>query len=215
MNLQNARVLFFVGWVWVLKPEIGRAVTGVDTTATPISRTSTESLSEFIKPVSGQSGIYHTLDFDPAALKDNRIRFSSEYVITDGFAFGGQLELDKSKTQQLNQQTFLLGLGCSQYFTSQTLKGFFVHGEISPFIMKLDQYRLEETERNYLIGASMGMDAGYRHQFAKKWTSAATYGVRKNLPDFFKPIGNETKKASLKVKDEWEFRVGLTLGVAI
>jgi hypothetical protein len=161
-----------------------------------------------------KSGIFSALEFNPADLLNERLRITGEYLIVDGFAFGGVFEGQKRGTSLWRHTTLTAGVTASQYFLSQTLNGPFVRGEVGGMgsVFRLNQ---SESLDKAVYGANFGLDLGYRMNFGSRFTSHAAYGVRRAVPDFFGTQGvNAVKEYESRTKN-WTMRVLLAMGVSL
>jgi hypothetical protein len=161
-------------------------------------------------------GVYKTLEFNPADLLSERLRFSGEYLVVDGLSFGGVFEAQRQETDLWRHSTIGASVTLSQYFTSQSLKGPFLRGELGAMG---SVFRVHSEEGNAfdraVYGANLGMDMGYRVNFGNYFTTHAAYGVRRVVPDFFGTQGDQAKSAYEARTKIWTMRVLLALGVAL
>jgi hypothetical protein len=180
---------------------------------TPTEKERTES-SSFQGQKTARDGFYNALEFNPADLLLERIRISGEYVIVDGFSFGGVWEGQKQETESWRHTTVGLGVTASQYFLSQTLNGPFLRGELGGFgsVFRLNE---EDAVDKAVYGINLGLDLGYRMNFGKRFTSHAAYGVRRSVPDFFGTQGRGAMKEYESRTKYWSMRVLIALGFSL
>jgi hypothetical protein len=187
-------------------------------TEIPKSERSSEGLRS-----SARKGTYALIEWNPADLFFDRLRLQGEYVIVDGFAFGGLAEFQKQRTDAYRHSTFAAGINVIQYFESQTLSGPFVRGEMAGIGTVFERkdaavpfgQDAPVTQEQGVYGLMMGADLGYRFLLSSRVTGGASYGVRRVVPDFFTTQGDspiEDWKAQNKV---WTARVQATLGLAL
>lgn len=165
-------------------------------------------------PKNAKTGPYALLEWNPADLAYNRVRFSGEYVIVDGFAFGGVGEFQQQDKSDWRFSTTAVGVTATQYLESQSLRGPYIKGEINAFGTQFNTKQKNATDQ-MVYGVGLGMDLGYRFLIGQNFTGGASYGARRAVPDFFATSGNNTQKEYLERTRIWDFRVQLNLGVAL
>lgn len=164
---------------------------------------------------SARSGTYAVLEWNPADLLWERVHVSGEYVVVDGFAFGGMANYQKQNSDAYKHATTSAGVTATQYFESQTLRGPFIRGEFAGMGSVFTRKDVEVTQEQAVYGMSLGADLGYRFAISNRFTGSASYGARRVVPDFFTTQGDspvEDWKAHNKV---WTMRVQVGLGVTL
>jgi len=166
------------------------------------------------------------IEWNPADLMAGRIRLAGEYGIADGFALGTGVELQKQADATWNQKTFVLTGTTTQYLWSSDMKGLFLKGEgglffssfkETPIITEQLAYQKVSTYRDeFISGVIIGGDIGYRVPFSSRITGAASYGIRRWMPDFFQRRGmNDVPDSYLSHTSLWDVRVGISLGITL
>lgn len=158
-------------------------------------------------------GPFSLVEWNPADLTQNRVRVSSEYMVVDGFAFGIASEFQRESNEKWRQSTVGLGMTATQYLESQSMRGLFAKGECGIFNLSYEARNKEGS--GSVVGMEFELGLGYRFSLAKNITGAASYGVRRNLPDFFEPDGKSADKPVAENLKPWDVRLNLSLGVAI
>ena len=164
---------------------------------------------------SSSKGPYSVVEWNPADLLWDRVHLSGEYVIVDGFAFGGMAEYQKQSTDKYKHATTAVGVTATQYIESQTLRGTFLRGEIAAMGSVFTRKDVEVQEEQGVYGLSLGADLGYRFLISQRFTGAASYGVRRVVPDFFTTQGDSPLEDWKTANKAWSMRVQLALGLAI
>lgn len=155
------------------------------------------------------------IEWNPADLLDDRVRIDGEYIIVDGFAFGVATEFQRKLEENWNFATGGIGLTATQYLTSQTLDGLFLKGELNFFATSFEGKKARQSESGTQAWMAVGADAGYRFSFVKRVTGAASYGVRRNLTEFFAPKESSNPHIVRDNIRAWEPRLQLSLGISI
>lgn len=161
-----------------------------------------------------RSGPYALIEWNPADLAFGRVRGGGEYVIVDGFAFGGAFEYQKKDEPDWRSASTAVGVTATQYFESQALRGNFLRGEIDVFGTEFSTKK-RGAEKETIFGVNLGADLGYRFSLSERFTGAAAYGVRRVVPDFFATSGDGVEKDFTDNTKRWDFRVQLSLGVTL
>ena len=164
---------------------------------------------------SAKSGTFALLEWNPADLLFSRLRFSGEYVIIDGFAFGGIFEHQREDKDKFKHGTTAAGVTATQYFDSQTLRGPFVKGEIAAMGSVFTRKDAEEEQEKAIYGLHMGIDGGYRFAFTERITGSASYGARRTVPDFIATQGDKAVQDWLSQNKLWTMRVQVGLGITL
>ena len=178
------------------------------------SGSSSSASKVVLAPKSAKGGPYAVLEWNPADLVFNRVRFSGEYVIVDGFAFGGAGEFQQQDRSDWRYATTSVGVTATQYLESQSLRGPYIKGELNTFGTQFNTKKKNAVDQ-MVYGVGMGMDLGYRFLIGQSFTGGASYGVRRSVPDFFATSSNNTQKEYVERTRIWDFRVQLNLGVAL
>jgi hypothetical protein len=166
------------------------------------------------------------IEWNPADLLVGRIRLAGEYGIADGFALGTAVELQKQAESDWDQKTFVLTGTTTQYLWSSDMKGLFLKGEGGLFFSsfkdmpdikdKLSYQKVSSYRDEFISGVIIGGDVGYRVPFSSRITGAASYGVRRWMPDFFQKRGmNDVPDSYLSHTNLWDVRVGVSLGITL
>lgn len=183
------------------------------TTAFAVKKDAAPSATKSGSTASSSDGPFSLIEWNPADLLANRVRLASEYIIIDGFAFGVAAEFQRETNEKWRHSTAATGITATQYFESQTMRGTFVKGEADVFHT---QYTIaNKSEDKSIFGMGLGLDLGYRFAIAKNFTGAASYGVRRNLPDFFNAKGAPAPKDVTDNMKVWDVRLNLSVGVAL
>jgi|GEM_PF-669727 len=164
---------------------------------------------------SASKGPYSVIEWNPADLLWGRVHLSGEYVIVDGFAFGGLAEYQKQNSEKYKHATTAVGVTATQYLESQTLRGSFLRGELAAMGSVFTRKDVEVQEEQGVYGLSLGADLGYRFLISQRFTGAASYGVRRVVPDFFTTQGDSPLEDWQTANKAWSMRVQLALGIAI
>jgi hypothetical protein len=164
---------------------------------------------------SARSGTYAVVEWNPADLLWERLRLSGEYVVIDGFAFGGVAEYQKQDGDKFKHATTAVGLTATQYLESQTLRGSFLRAEFAGMGTVFTRKDVDVRQEQGVYGMSFGADVGYRFAIASRITGAASYGARRVVPDFFTTQGDSPVEDWKSANKLWTMRVGLTLGVTL
>lgn len=161
-----------------------------------------------------QGGPYSLFEFNPADLMQSRVRLNGEYIVIDGFAFGGAGECQKIIDSNWTHTNCAIGISATQYLESAGMKGLYLKGEADAYgaIFKINK---KNAKNQTLFGLSLGLDAGYRFQISERITSAAAYGVRRKIPNFFNASDAAAPQEYLDRIDLWEARIQVTLGIAL
>ena len=164
---------------------------------------------------SARSGTYAVLEWNPADLLWERVHVSGEYVVVDGFAFGGMAHHQKQDGNAYKHATTAVGITATQYLESQTLRGSFLRGEFAGMGSVFTRKDVAVTQEQAVYGMSLGADLGYRFSITNRITGAASYGALRTVPDFFTTQG-ETPLEDWKAHNKlWTMRVKLALGVTL
>lgn len=161
-----------------------------------------------------QGGPYSLFEFNPADLIQSRVRLNGEYIVIDGFAFGGAGECQKIVDSNWTHTNCALGISATQYLESAGMKGLYLKGEADAYgaMFKINK---KNAKTQNLFGLSLGLDAGYRFQISERFTSAAAYGARRKIPNFFNASDSPAPQEYLDRVDLWEARIQVTLGIAL
>jgi hypothetical protein len=162
-----------------------------------------------------RSGTFAVLEWNPADLLWERVHFSGEYVVVDGFAFGGMANYQKQDSETYRHATTSAGVTATQYFESQTLRGPFVRGEFAGTGSVFTRKDVEVAQEQAVYGMSLGADLGYRFAITNRFTGAASYGARRVVPDFFTTQGDSPVEDWKSHNKLWTMRVQLCLGVTL
>lgn len=158
-------------------------------------------------------GPFTLVEWNPVDLAFSRIHLDGEYIVVDGFAFGAEAEYQKQTDKAYRQSTIVAGVTATQYFRSQTMQGIYLKGGVDVF---RSGYQIAgDSSDKSLVGANLGLDLGYRLNFARYVTGAVSYGVRRNLPDFFSLDGNRAHPEVDAFIKPWDLRLNLSLGLAL
>jgi hypothetical protein len=164
---------------------------------------------------SAKSGPFALIEWNPADLLFSRLRFSGEYIIVDGFAFGAMLEYQKQDFEKYQHGTSSMGVTATQYFDSQTLKGPFVKGEMAAMGSVFRIKDAEESQEKAIYGLHLGIEGGYRFSFSDRLTGSASYGARRVVPDFVATQGDGAVKDWVSQNKLWSMRVQVGLGITL
>ena len=164
---------------------------------------------------SASKGPYALIEWNPADLMWERIHVSGEYVIVDGFAFGGMAEYQKQSDDKYTHATSAAGVTATQYIESQTLKGTFLRGEMAAMGSIFTRKDVDVQQEQAVYGLSLGADAGYRFLLTQRITGSASYGARRTVPDFFAATGDTPVEDWKTHNKHWTMRVQLALGVTL
>ncbi len=162
-------------------------------------------------------GPFAFVEWNPAAIKDDTVSLSGEYLVIDGVAFGTAVKVSDKKSDGYQLTSVNVGALATQYFFESTLKGFFLRGEVGFFgdrfraVVEEDGSQVEES--GFVFGASLGGLAGYRFLLTEHLTGSAGYGVTRNIPDFFKR-SSSLNASYIGDKGDWRFEVLAGLGVS-
>jgi hypothetical protein len=162
-----------------------------------------------------KSGPFALIEWNPADLLFNRLRFSGEYVIVDGFAFGAIAEYQKQDLDKIQHGTTAAGITATQYFDSQTLKGPFLKGEMALMGSVFKLKDVEVSEEKAIYGLHLGVEGGYRFAFSDRLTGSASYGARRVVPDFVATQGDDAAKSWASQNKLWTMRVQVGLGITL
>lgn len=164
--------------------------------------------------LSKSSPAMSVIEWNPADLNENKIRANMEYIVIDGFAFGVSAEFQKRDEEKWRQSIGALGISATQYFQSQTLSGPFIKGETSVFGTEYEQI-LPEKDGGSLFGLGLEANLGYRFDITERFSGAAGYGVRRNLPGFFSADYASVSEVYRNNTRQWEPRINLSLGMLL
>jgi hypothetical protein len=162
-----------------------------------------------------RSGPFAVVEWNPADLLFDRVRVQGEYVIVDGFAFGGLAEYQKQSNKDYRHATTAVGVTATQYFESQALRGAFIRGEMAGAGSVFERKDVEISQEQGVYGLSLGADLGYRFLITERLTGGASYGARRVVPDFFGTQGESPMEDWRAHNKVWTMRVQATLGVAL
>lgn len=162
-----------------------------------------------------RSGTFAVVEWNPADLLWERLSVSGEYVVIDGFAFGGMAEYQKQDNEKYKHATTAVGVTATQYLESQTLRGPFLRAQFAGMGSVFTRKDVDVRQEQGVYGVSLGADVGYRFAIASRITGAASYGARRVVPDFFTTQGDSPVEDWKSANKLWTMRVGLTLGVTL
>lgn len=165
------------------------------------------------------SGPLAFVEWNPAAIREQTVAVSGEYLVVDSVAFGALVHVTDKESKGYERTSVGLGGTLTQYPFSTTLQGLYVRGSVSFFG---DQFRVvkpEETgdlvESGVVFGAAFGAQAGYRFMFTEHITGSAGYGVVRNVPEFFSSSVADLNPTYRSERGEWRFDVQAGIGVSL
>ena len=169
----------------------------------------------FAQPQPPAGGSVSFVEWNPADLVFEKLSFAGEYLIVDGFAFGGQAEFQRQAFDNYRHTTSSFGVSATQYFETQTLKGSFLRAEMGAIGSVFEATDGEGTREQAVYGLVMGADLGYRFQLSERITGSASYGARRVVPDFFLTQGDTAERDWNANNRLWTMKVKVGLGVSL
>jgi hypothetical protein len=167
----------------------------------------------------GSDGPMAFVEWNPAAIREQTVAVSGEYLVVDGVAFGALLQVTDFDRSQYSRTSVQLGASVTQYPFSSTLNGLYLRGTASVFGDQFRAVQPEEegdiVESGMVFGAAFGAQAGYRFMFTEHITGSAGYGLVRNVPEFFSSSISDLNSAYRSERGEWRLDVHAGIGVSL